>query len=96
MNKYKYEQGQRVYFNMGNDIKGWGKVCGSFTDEMPPIGRGWIIEPEEPVPFDKAVYPFSHFVAFGCQIRTEEFELGKTNETDPDTLPGEVENPPSA
>ena len=79
MNKYKYEQGQRVYFNMGNDIKGWGRVRGTSSDEMPTIDRCWILEPDEPIPFDKAVYPFSHFAVFGCQIRDEEFELGKTD-----------------
>lgn len=73
--KYQYQQGQRVYYNMGNGIKGWATICGSATDELPEIGRNWIIEPHEPLPFDKKVYPFSHMTAFGCCLKTEEFEL---------------------
>lgn len=72
--KYKYSQGQRVYYNLDGKIKGWATVCGSATDEMPAIGRSWIIEPHEPVPFDKKIYPFSHITAFGCLLDTKEFE----------------------
>ena len=77
MAKYQYEQNQRVYFNLDGKIKGWAKICGSATEEMPVIGRSWIIEPEDPVPFNKVIYPFTHITAFSCQLDVEEFEAGK-------------------
>jgi hypothetical protein len=73
--KYTYEQGQRVYFNLTGTIRGWAKICGAATDELPPLGRSWIIEPEEPVPFSKTTYPFSHITAFGSQLGLKEFDL---------------------
>ena len=78
MAKYTYEEGQRVYFNLDGKIKGWARIRGSATEEMPSIGRSWIIEVDEPTPFDKEVYPFSHITAFSCQLDTEEFDAGES------------------
>lgn len=75
--KYLYEQNQRVYFNLDGKIKGWARICGATTDDLPAVGRCWIIEPEPPTPFDKNVYPFTHISAFSCQLDLTEFEIGK-------------------
>lgn len=77
MSKYQYSQNQRVYFNLDGKIRGWATICGCATEEMAIIGRNWIIEPHAPTPFNKNIYPFSHLVAFDCQLDTEEFELGE-------------------
>lgn len=79
MEKYQYQQGQRVYYNLdGDKIKGWATIRGCATEEMPVIGRSWIIEPEKPTPFDEKVYPFSHITAFSCQLDTKEFKAGES------------------
>ena len=75
--KYIYEQGQRVYFNLDGKIKGWAKICGVATEDMPVIVRNWIIEPEPPTVFDNNFYPFSHITAFSCQLDLNEFEPGQ-------------------
>jgi lipopolysaccharide/colanic/teichoic acid biosynthesis glycosyltransferase len=67
--KYKYNQNDRVYFNMGNGISGWAKVVGCSTDEMATIGRGWILElEEESRTISKDVYPFTNIVAFDVML----------------------------
>lgn len=67
--KYKYQFDDRVYFDMGNNIKGWAKIKGCSTEPMPSIGRGWIVELEEPFPIDKKVYPFTNIVVFDAMIK---------------------------
>ena len=69
--RYKYNQGDRVYFNMGvgQNIEGWGKIIGCSTEIMPELGRGWIIElEEESRKIDSKIYPFSSIVIFDCMI----------------------------
>jgi hypothetical protein len=73
--KYQYKQGQRIFYNLDGKIKGWATICGAATEELPTIGRSWIIKPERPLPFDKKIYPFSCITAFSCQIKDKEFEF---------------------
>ena len=67
--KYRYKLGDRVYFSMGQGIEGWAKIVGCSTQPMEGMGRGWIVEVEEPFPFDKSVYPFTHIVIFDVMIK---------------------------
>ena len=67
--KYKYKQGDRIYFDMSNNIEGWAKIVGCSTEPMPPLGRGWIIELEEPRKIDTKIYPFSSIVVFDIMIK---------------------------
>jgi hypothetical protein len=68
--KYKYKSGDRVYFDMGvGNIDGWAKIAGCSTEPMPELGRGWIVELEEPRKVDVKVYPFSHIVIFDVMIK---------------------------
>jgi hypothetical protein len=63
--KYKYKLGDRVYFSMGENMpKGWCKIAGCSTEPLPALGRGWIVELEEPRTIDPKVYPFTHIVVF--------------------------------
>jgi len=64
--KYKYNQEDRVYFEMGEGLpKGYAKICGCASQEMPTIGRQWIVELEEKV----GSYPFSCIVIFDVMIK---------------------------
>ena len=69
--KYKYKLGERVYFSMGQgtNIEGWAKVAGCSTEPMEGLGRGWIVELEEPRQIDPKIYPFSHIVIFDVMIK---------------------------
>lgn len=67
--KYKYNQGDRVYFDMSNNIEGWAKIVGCSTEPMPPLGRGWIVELEEPRKIDTKIYPFSCIVVFDIMLK---------------------------
>ena len=67
--KYKYNQDDRVYFDMGNNIKGWAKVKGCSTEPQEGLGRGWLVEVEEPCPFDRKIYPFSTILIFDIMIK---------------------------
>ena len=68
--KYKYNQGDRVYFSMGDKLpKGWAKVCGSVGS----VGPVLIIELEEKI--DN--YPYTHFYIVDAQVTTEPLENGK-------------------
>lgn len=71
--KYKYKLGDRVFFSMGQgtNIDGWAKIAGCSTEPMEGLGRGWIVELEEPRKIDKKVYPFSHIVIFDVMIKDE-------------------------
>ena len=68
--KYKYNQGDRVYFDMKTDgLRGWAKIVGCATDDMPEIGRGWILElEEESRSVDRSTYPFSCIVVFDVML----------------------------
>lgn len=68
--KYKYTLGDTIYFDMGvNNINGYAKVVGCSTEPMPELGRGWIVELQEPCKIDKKVYPFTHIVVFDVMIK---------------------------
>ena len=67
--KYKHKEGERVYFDLDGKIKGFGIICGAATDDLPEIGRNWIIKLEPPLPFDTKIYPFSCITVFECQIK---------------------------
>jgi hypothetical protein len=59
MNEIKYEQGQRIYFEMGEKLPtGWGKVCGV-------VGPVIIIELEQPI----NNYNFTHTYILDNQIK---------------------------
>lgn len=73
-NKYEYVEGQRVYFNIDGKAKGWGYIRGCCGD-YPTIGKQWIVQVQEPLPYDINLYPFSTLSVFSVQIRTEPFEL---------------------
>lgn len=68
--KYQYKLGERVYFSFGENMpSGWAKIAGCSTEPMPTLGRGWIVELEEPRTIDSKVYPFTHIVVFDAQIK---------------------------
>ena len=69
--KYKYNQGDRVFFNMGNNIEGWATIAGCSTEPMEGLGRGWIVALEEPRKIDTKVYPYTHIVIFDIMIKNE-------------------------
>ena len=59
MDKTKYKQGDRVYFEMGEKLpSGWGKVCGS-------VGPVIIIELETPI----SGYAYTHTYVLDAQIK---------------------------
>jgi hypothetical protein len=72
--KYEYEEGQRVYFNIDGKTKGWGFIRGCCGD-YPTIGRQWIVEVQEPAPYDEKTYPFSALSVFSIQLRLQPFDL---------------------
>ena len=58
MIKYKYNQGDRVYFSLGESLpSGWGKICGI-------QGLVYIIELESAV----NDYPFTHLYIVDNQV----------------------------
>ncbi len=68
--KYKYKLGERVYFSMGDNMpNGYAKIAGCSTEPIPPLGRGWIVELEQPSSIDPKVYPFTHIVIFDAMIK---------------------------
>lgn len=67
--KYKHKEGDRIYFDLDGKIKGFGTIRGATTDDLPPIGRSWIVELEQPSPINTKVYPFSCISVFECQIK---------------------------
>lgn len=67
--KYKHKEGERVYFDLDGKIKGFGTIHGATTDDLPPIGRSWIVKLEPPLPIDGKVYPFSCISVFEIQIK---------------------------
>lgn len=81
---YKYKEGQKIYFNLGNGVKGWGVIRGASTiiSQDYPI---WIVQFSPPAPVDSKLYPFTAWLFFDNQISTEEFEL-KDQETDDSTV----------
>lgn len=57
--KFKYNQGEVVYFVMGEKLPtGYGKVCGS-------VGPVIIIELQQPI----EGYPFTHTYVMDAQIQ---------------------------
>jgi hypothetical protein len=72
--KYKHNEGERIYFDLDGKIKGFGRIRGATTDDLPPIGRSWIIELIQPSPIDSTVYPFSCISVFECQIKDPPIE----------------------
>jgi hypothetical protein len=67
--KYKHKDGERIYFELDDKIKGFGIVCGTATDELPVLGRSWMVKVEEPLPYDLKIYPFSCISVFEVQIK---------------------------
>jgi len=53
-----YQQGEKVYYDNGS-ISGFGTVCGQSSNPVIFVGATYIIRPD--VPFDPAVYNFTHF-----------------------------------
>lgn len=63
--KFKYTQGQRIYFNMGPKLPcGYGKVCGV-------VGPIIIVELELPI----ENYPFTHFYIIENQISSDPTDI---------------------
>lgn len=59
MRKEKYNQGERVYYEMGQNLPtGWGKVAGV-------VGPVIIIELEKPI----NGYPYTHTYILDAQIK---------------------------
>ena len=77
--KYKYVDGQRIYFELGNDNlpKGFGRIRGSVSHELPGIGRTWIVEVEDEVNLNKDTYPFKCIAVFDVQIKDPPAEFMK-------------------
>jgi hypothetical protein len=67
--KYKHKEGERIYFDLDGKIKGFGIIHGATTDDLPGIGRSWIVELDKPYPIDPQIYPFSCISVFECQIK---------------------------
>ena len=55
------KQGTRVFFEVNEELKGYGKIVGKALNDMPFVGGTYIIEPEQPLP-DHETYSYSHFV----------------------------------
>lgn len=54
----KYQEGQRVQFNVNETLKGTGFIRGQSTVELPVMGAIWIIETECVVGIPDS-YPYS-------------------------------------
>jgi hypothetical protein len=67
--KYKHTEGEKIYFDLDGKVKGFGIIRGASTDEMPSIGRSWIVELEPPIQIDPKIYPFSCISIFECQFK---------------------------
>ena len=67
--KYKHKEGDRIYFDLDGKIKGFGIIHGATTDDLPEIGRSWIVELEPPYSIDSKIYPFTCIAVFECQIK---------------------------
>lgn len=69
--KYKYKQNDRIYFEMGGPElpRGYGKISGCASDELPALGRQWIIELESPIG-DGQFYSFKCITIFDCMIKS--------------------------
>lgn len=72
--KYKYEEGQKVFYNLGNGLSGWGVVrgCSTIISKEYPI---WIVQFSHDNKIEKTSYPFSAWLFFDNQLGTEEFEI---------------------
>ena len=60
----KFKEGDKVVFNLGDNIKRKGTVRGIANTGMPVIGLTWIVELEEKLP----TYPFSCIAVFEAWI----------------------------
>lgn len=60
------KQGTRIEFTV-QTLKGNGTIVGLASNGQPIIGEGYIIEPDEKL--DSEVYPYTHFVAWRCDLR---------------------------
>jgi len=69
MKNYNRNQGDRIYFEMGGPKlpRGYAKICGCASDELPGLGRQWIVELEIPL----STYPFTHIVIFDRMVKEE-------------------------
>ena len=65
--KFNYEQNQRVEYNIPGVMSGTGRIVGCATNGVAILGRGFIIEPDQPI--SNETYPFSHFVCFENNIK---------------------------
>ena len=65
---YRYKNGDKVYYNLTDSIKGVGFVRGIASNDNPVIGVTYIIEDVESA-FPNTTYPYSHFVAFECMLK---------------------------
>ena len=61
------EQGTRVEFDI-QTLQGKGTVVGLAITNQLIIGNAYIIEPDESIKSE--VYNYSHFVAWGHQLKT--------------------------
>lgn len=59
------KQGTNIKYDV-QTLKGEGKIVGIASNELPIIGKLYIIEPNEPINSD--VYNYTHFVAYENQI----------------------------
>jgi hypothetical protein len=65
-NMEELKQGTKIEFDV-QSLTGTGKIVGIATVAMPLIGTLYIIEPDEPI--NSEAYDYSHFTAWGCQIK---------------------------
>lgn len=54
---YNYEQDDMVDFDY-QSVKGYGKICGCSSSEVPILGRFYIVEVYESEGIDVDTYPF--------------------------------------
>lgn len=60
------KQGTRVEYDV-QTLKGKGTIVGVAVVEQPISGQCYIIEPDEPI--RNEVYDYTHFVAWGVQLK---------------------------
>ena len=80
---YKYKEGDRVYYNTGNE-RGWGVIrgCSAIISKNYPI---WIVQFSPDRKIDTIAYPFSAWLFFDNQLKTEEFEISNPEEKKPES-----------
>lgn len=60
-----YKQEELIFFDLGNGLKGHGKICGVTDNGNPIIGHGYIIELATPI----ENYSYTHIKVYNSQIK---------------------------